>query len=188
MIQFIFLEGTWISSHYQAFVHRHLYYLVGSQVDNLFHLDAHHIPTTIALRPPTQTTERERGIPMHKPCLRTLCHPQPLWFPDVAHDSIPRTHRHSHTRQPHHCIYQSSYPRACLFGFCERRRRIGSTFDAGEDASESGQSSAGECGPIGLVTPRAAGPTAIPHSATTVVEFYLARSRRIQLTSMTKSG
>jgi cysteine protease ATG4 len=39
------------------------YYFVGSQADNLFLLGPHHTRTTIPLRPPTQTRERDRGIP-----------------------------------------------------------------------------------------------------------------------------
>jgi cysteine protease ATG4 len=44
------------------------YYFVGSQADNLFYLDPHHTRATIPLRPPTQTTERERerGIPIRQ--------------------------------------------------------------------------------------------------------------------------
>jgi cysteine protease ATG4 len=44
------------------------YYFVGSQADNLFYLDPHHTRATIPLRPPTQTSERERerGIPIRQ--------------------------------------------------------------------------------------------------------------------------
>jgi hypothetical protein len=41
------------------------YYFVGSQADNLFHFDPHHTRTAIPLRPPKQTTERER-IPIRR--------------------------------------------------------------------------------------------------------------------------
>src|ERR1700677_2348287 len=36
------------------------YYFVGSQADNLSYLEPHHTRATIPLRPPTQSTERER--------------------------------------------------------------------------------------------------------------------------------
>jgi cysteine protease ATG4 len=42
------------------------YYLVGSQADNLFYLDPRHTRATIPLRPPTQTSDRERGIPIRQ--------------------------------------------------------------------------------------------------------------------------
>ena len=42
------------------------HYFVGSQADNLFYLDSHHTRATILLRPPTQSSEHERGIPIRQ--------------------------------------------------------------------------------------------------------------------------
>ncbi|KAF8266378.1 hypothetical protein EI94DRAFT_1733232 [Lactarius quietus] len=60
------------------------YYFVGSQADNLFYLDPHHTRATIPLRPPTQTSERERerGIPIRQATPeRGLFTPRPSSFP-----------------------------------------------------------------------------------------------------------
>ncbi|KAF8258085.1 hypothetical protein EI94DRAFT_1755794 [Lactarius quietus] len=87
------------------------YYFVGSQADNLFYLDPHHTRVTIPLRPPTQTSERERerGIPIRQATPeRGSVSPPAIIVRQLRLRPVVRVHLHFHIQLHHHLPNQSN--------------------------------------------------------------------------------